>query len=161
MSVEETWHTVQEVAALLRVGPEAVSEYCRDGLFPGAYKEGTRWRIPHASVREWMAGWKVYLVRRGIRQKAVVSARTTGEAKRVLASNCGTEGPDAWYTSSVKVERIGSVERDATTRILVRGAAYGEEDGAEAEGERDTTGDGAGAATATEAAHSSAGMDTE
>jgi excisionase family DNA binding protein len=115
--MNETWHTVQEAAAVLGVGGEAVSEYCRDGVLPGAYKDGTRWRIPAAAIAEWIAGPRLWMVQRASGQRAVVSARTTGEARRLLAASCGIEGPDVWLSERVLVVRL---ETDSV-RVVLRG----------------------------------------
>jgi excisionase family DNA binding protein len=48
--------TVSEVAAYLRIGPESVRRWLRDGKLPGIdLGRGAGWRIRHADVREFVA----------------------------------------------------------------------------------------------------------
>jgi excisionase family DNA binding protein len=45
-------YTVREVAAILKIHPETVRVWLREGLFPNAYQLPRRsgWRIPRADV---------------------------------------------------------------------------------------------------------------
>jgi excisionase family DNA binding protein len=50
--VNEADLTVREVAAILKIHPETVRVWLREGIFPNAYLLPRRsgWRIPHADV---------------------------------------------------------------------------------------------------------------
>jgi excisionase family DNA binding protein len=50
--MEEADLTVREVAALLKIHPETVRVWLREGIFPNAYQLPRRsgWRIPKADV---------------------------------------------------------------------------------------------------------------
>jgi excisionase family DNA binding protein len=50
--VERSDLTVREVAALLKIHPETVRVWLREGIFPGAYQLPRRsgWRVPWSDV---------------------------------------------------------------------------------------------------------------
>ncbi len=47
---KELYYTVEEAAAILRVHPNTVREWCEDGTLTGARKFGRKWLIPRTSV---------------------------------------------------------------------------------------------------------------
>lgn len=51
--------TVPEAARELRLHATSISNLCRDGLIPGAFRAGRgrgRWRIPRAGLAQYNAG---------------------------------------------------------------------------------------------------------
>ena len=47
--------TIQETAALLKLGERVVYDMLRAGRIPGAAKAAGKWRVDKAKVVEWMA----------------------------------------------------------------------------------------------------------
>jgi predicted DNA-binding transcriptional regulator AlpA len=53
--MDEDFLTAPQVAKMLRVTSASINNWCKEGLFPGAYKINptrpkSRWRIPHGAV---------------------------------------------------------------------------------------------------------------
>jgi excisionase family DNA binding protein len=46
--------TIQETAALLRLGERVTYEKLRSGVIPGAAKVGGKWRVNRQKLIEWM-----------------------------------------------------------------------------------------------------------
>ena len=46
--------TLQEAAALLRIGERTAYTRCRSGQLPGAAKVGGRWRVDRATLESWL-----------------------------------------------------------------------------------------------------------
>lgn len=56
MSGLERVYTTREVAEIEGLSATAVSEACKEGRFPGAYRTGTvkgSWRIPESAIRAY------------------------------------------------------------------------------------------------------------
>lgn len=52
MLLEEQYLTTDEVAEMLRVTPQAVNKWCREGKLK-AIRAGRRWRITRAALNEF------------------------------------------------------------------------------------------------------------
>lgn len=80
--MEEEFLTIQEVAALLRIGRRTTYDLARSGKLGGAIKVGNQWRVDRVAFRRWVEGEDQSRRGRKAPRKAPLTQRSSAARRR-------------------------------------------------------------------------------